>query len=64
MQYIDDVMQNFAKRVALIAWQIETPSGFAGLRSLAGDRGSLMQGKECTAKDEKSTKGGVRPVVR
>jgi arsenite-transporting ATPase len=41
MQFIDEVKASLAIRVALIPWQIEPPTGLAGLRRVAHSKSSL-----------------------
>jgi len=41
MQFIDEVRASLAIRVALIPWQIEPPTGLAGLQSVARSESSL-----------------------
>lgn len=42
LQFIDEVKASLASRVALIPWQIEPPTGLAGLRRVASSKTSLV----------------------
>jgi arsenite-transporting ATPase len=42
-QYIDEVKASLARRISLIAWQPEPPTGRRGLRVFAGSKNSFAR---------------------
>jgi arsenite-transporting ATPase len=44
LQFIDEVKSSLANRLALVPWQVEPPTGLAGLRSLATSKVSATHG--------------------